>query len=469
MNLKGNSVLIGLLLLAAGCAVTPFFREDKAVLAYPVEKTPNELPTLMERELKGCFDFFWKEWVSDPSLPTYGMTCGDYVGKGVHSPIPIESQGFYFAAIVSAVERGWISRHEGYERTFIALKSIKELKNFRGHYYHFYDKDGRRGWNDGKNIEVTNAGTATMIAGAIVAGEYFGGEIAAISDELYRRIDWKWFTDPVSKHCYLACYPEDVPPGTKVDENGFFGGWAAYSEHIILYVLGAGAPVQEHAIGADSYYNMITYKGSYKGEEFIYCTTGAAFTYQWTHCFVDFRNIDDRLGRNWFENSRHAAIAARQYAIDKSGEIKGLGPDSWGLSACISPSTGYSGAYGSLPAGSGADESGFLQDGTVAPYASSGFVVFTPEESIKALEYMYTIPGLVGKYGLYDAYSFKTKAKGDQPWIGDSYLGIDKGIVAIMFENYSSQLIWKLFHQNKHVQRGLAVLEFSAKQDDIER
>jgi len=29
-----------------------------------------------------------------------------------------------------------------------------------------------------------------------------------------------------------------------------------------------------------------------------------------------------------------------------------------------------------------------------------------------------------------------------------------------MFENYSTQLIWKLFHQNEHVQRGLKRLEF---------
>ncbi len=71
-----------------------------------------------------------------------------------------------------------------------------------------------------------------------------------------------------------------------------------------------------------------------------------------------------------------------------------------------------------------------------------------------------TIPGLVGKYGLYDAYSFMTKAEGDKPWIGSSYLGIDKGLVALMFENYSTQMIWTLLHKNDHIQRGLKKLEF---------
>ena len=237
-----------------------------------------------------------------------------------------------------------------------------------------------------------------------------------------------------------------------------FGGWSAYSEHIFLYILAAGAPREEFSTGADSYYAMKTYTGSYKGEEFIFCGTGAAFTYQWTHAFIDFRNLRDKLDRNWFDNSRHAGLAARQYAIDNAHRIKGLGPNSWGMSACISPSTGYSGEYGSYPIGAGYK---LLEDGTVAPYGALSFLPFTPKESIDALNHMYKIPGLVGKYGLYDAYSYVTKANGDLPWIGKSYLGIDKGLVLLMFENYSTQLIWKLLHQNKSIQKGLKRLAFS--------
>ena len=125
---------------------------------------------------------------------------------------------------------------------------------------------------------------------------------------------------------------------------------------------------------------------------------------------------------------------------------------------CATNIVSYSGHYGSAPYGEGHP---ILHDGTVAPYGSSAFVVFTPKESIEALEYMYTIPGLVGEYGLYDAYSFKTCNDGDKPWIGKTYLGIDKGLVLLMFENYSTQLIWKLMHQNEHIQRALKKLEFN--------
>jgi len=431
-------------------------------LEFPVADTPHRLTPLMERELRGCFDFFWNEVVDDPSLPTYGLHAGDYVGLARNVPISIEAHGFYLAMIPAGVERGWVSREQGRQRALTVLKSIKGLKNFHGFYYHFIDpKTGLRGWNDSPNVEVTNAGTATMIAGALAAGEYFGGEVQRLAEELYARIDWRWFLDPKLKHFYLACYPEDAPKGKPVNEQGFLRyHWAAYSEHIIMYVLAAGAPNPQFATNDEPYYAMRTRKGRYKGEDFIYCASGAAFTYQWTHCFVDFRNIVDRKGRNWFENSRRAALAARQFAIDMAGKVKGLGPNSWGMTASMSPTTFYSGRYGSLPAGSGNDTSRLLMDGTVAPCGAIGFVVFTPKESIAALEHMYTIPGLVGKYGLYDAYSFHTKAKGGRPWVGATYLGIDKGVSGLMLENYATQLIWKLVHASPHVQRGLKTLGF---------
>ena len=428
---------------------------------YPVQQTPKKLTPLMERELKGCFDFFWEEWNDNPKSPTYGMSNGDYVGFNQYSPIPIEHQGFYFTAIIIGVERGWISREEGEKRIIITLKTLRDLKRINGFWYHFIDPDtGKRGWKDSHNIELSNASAGTMLIGALAAAEYFGGEIEKLTYELYEAMNWKWFTNPVTKHPYLACYPEDLPKNVPhgINEEGMFGGWSAYSEHIFLYILAAGTPREEFSTGADSYYAMKTYKGSYKGETFIFCGSGAAFTYQWTHAFIDFRNLRDKLDRNWFDNSRRAGLAARQYAIDNAHRIKGLGPNSWGMSACISPSTGYSGLYGSHPIGVGHK---LLEDGTVAPYGALSFLPFTPKESIDALNHMYQIPGLVGKYGLYDAYSYATKANGDLPWIGKSYLGIDKGLVLLMFENYSTQLIWKLLHQNKSIQKGLKRLAFS--------
>ena len=427
---------------------------------FPVSSAPRELTPLMLKELRGCFDFFWEEWNSDPTSPTYGMTNGDYVGLKKYAPMAIEEQGFYFTAIIIGVERGWIGRQEGEQRILTTLKSLANLKRVRGFWYHFIDQDsGKRGWRDSPNVELSNASTGTMILGALAAAEYFQGEIERITNQLYADIDWKWFTNQETSHPYLACYPEDLPKDIPfgINEDGMFGGWSAYAEHIFLYLLAAGSPNPNYSTDAKPYYAMRTPKGSYKGEEFIFCGTGSAFTYQWTHAFIDFRNLRDKLGRDWFENSRQAGLAARQYAIDNADRIKGLGPNSWGMSASISPSTGYSGNYGSLPIGRGHK---LLEDGTVAPYGALSFLPYTPRESLAALKHMYKIPGLVGKYGLYDAYSYQTKAKGDQPWVAKSYLGIDKGLVLLMFENYSTQLIWSLLHRNQHICKGLKVLKF---------
>ncbi|MHC4506077.1 MAG: hypothetical protein ACYTFI_22510, partial [Planctomycetota bacterium] len=179
-------------------------RTDRDTSDFPVVSDPKPLTPLMERELRGCFDFFWNEWESDPASPTHGLTNGDYVGMGWYSPIPVESQGFYQAAIVIGVERKWITREEGYARAVTALKTLRKLKHIRGFYYHFIDPDtGLRGWNDAHGVELSNGSTGTMIMGALVAGEYFGGEVAELAEGLYARMDWKWFTNPETKHPYL--------------------------------------------------------------------------------------------------------------------------------------------------------------------------------------------------------------------------------------------------------------------------
>ncbi|MGL4374716.1 MAG: glucoamylase family protein [Turicibacter sp.] len=41
-----------------------------------------------------------------------------------------------------------------------------------------------------------------------------------------------------------------------------------------------------------------------------------------------------------------------------------------------------------------------------------------------------------------------------------SYLAIDQGPMAVMIENYRSQLLWNLFMGNKDIQRGLTNLGF---------
>ena len=67
---------------------------------FPVASDPQPLTESMEEELRGCFEFFWNEWVRDETLPTHGLTSGDYIGIHRYVPLAIESQGFYFPIII---------------------------------------------------------------------------------------------------------------------------------------------------------------------------------------------------------------------------------------------------------------------------------------------------------------------------------------------------------------------------------
>ncbi len=105
---------------------------EQAQQEFPVAEDPRPLTSGMEKELRGCFDFFWNEWVRDESLPTYGLNAGDYVGLRRHVPLAIESQGFYFPVIILGIERGWIQHEAGRQRVLAALDSLLQLRHFHG-------------------------------------------------------------------------------------------------------------------------------------------------------------------------------------------------------------------------------------------------------------------------------------------------------------------------------------------------
>lgn len=71
---------------------------------------------LLNREMKGSFDFFWKEVNEDSNSPGYGLI-RDKTGDDSKDVASIASVGFGLTAIIIGIERNWISYNEGYERT----------------------------------------------------------------------------------------------------------------------------------------------------------------------------------------------------------------------------------------------------------------------------------------------------------------------------------------------------------------
>ena len=238
--------------------------------------------------------------------------------------------------------------------------------------------------------------------------------------------------------------------------------WDWYAEQLMLYVLGAGSPVEDYRLDDKTYYDFTRKTGSYGTHKFIYSWFGSIFTYQFSHAWIDFSDITDKNGVNWFENSVQASLAAYEYCQDNANNYKAFAQGGWGLTACDTP-RGYSGKLGNPPRGwSSSEDANYNKiEGTVAPCGAIGSVVFTPEQSLKALKLYRTDKLLsrciVDKYGLKDAYNL------DSEWFAEDYIGIDKGITLLMLANYQNRAVWNVMMDNEYIQNGLNVLQFTSK------
>lgn len=396
---------------------------------------------ILRKELKGCYKFFIKESNCNENSKGYGLIRDK--SKLEPEVASIASVGYGFAALVIGVERNWITYKKAFERTNKTLDTfLNNMESTNGFFYHFINmKTAQREWKS----EVSIIDTAIFICGALLAGEYFGGEIKEKAETLYERINWNWYTDKSVNQFYMG-YSK---------EKGFWGHWDMYAEQLMLYVLGVASPT--YAIDKIMYDSIKKEKMDYlKIKDIVYTYGGTLFTYQYSHAWIDFKGKKDIEGVDWFENSRKATLANREYCINNMDKFKTFNKNSWGLTACVGP-RGYSGGYGASPSFSNLD---IENDGTVAPCGAIGSIVFTPNDSIKTLEYFYNnCSYLWGKYGLKDSYNLARTKR----WVSKEYLGIDKGIEILMIENYLTGFVWKYMMKNKYIRNGLKILEIKQR------
>ncbi len=438
--------LTGLLIIISIIFITSCGKDNTKKTT--IEETTTTTEALSEvdqailAEMRASFNFFWNQVNNNPNSSGYGLINDRAPGNSTLASIA--SVGFGLVAIPIGIENGWITRNEGEQRVLGTLKTFENLYHKEGFYFHFLNMNtGLRAGNS----EISIIDTGLFIAGALFTGEYFGGEIKEKADLLYGRINWNWFIDPVRKMYYMGYHPDSNPK--------FRGHWDFYAEQLILYVLGAGTPNSDYRIDKSVYYSFNRRKASYGGgDTFISSWFGSLFTYQYSHAFVDFRNIVDKNGVNWFQNSVNATIANRQYAIDESDTFKTFGENSWGMTACDGPK-GYSGKYGAKP--SGFDDNQHVNDGTIPPSGAIGSIVFLEDKVKDAIMYFETINGLKGTYGYKDAYNFEN----EQPWIAPDVIGINKGITLLMLANYQNEFVWDTFMEIEYIQDGLDNLEFT--------
>ena len=288
---------------------------------------------LLKKELRGDFNFFWKEANTDIASKGYGLIRD----KTNLSPevASIASVGYGLAALVIGVERKWIRFSEAYERAKGTLDTfLNNVEAIHGFFYHFIHMEtAKREWK----CEISIIDTGIFICGAMLAGEYFKGEIKEKAEQLYRNIDWNWYLDKNLNQFYMGYSPE----------KGFFGHWDMYAEQLMLYILAVASPT--FPVDSSTYEAFKKPTANYEEiKNIIYTYCGTLFTYQYSHAWIDFRKTKDKDVIDWFENSIKATLANRKYCMKNSKNFKTYGNNSWGLTPCIGPK-GYCVGFGAKP------------------------------------------------------------------------------------------------------------------------
>jgi hypothetical protein len=402
---------------------------------------------------RSTFRYFLKE-----VNPLNGLV-RDSTRKG--APSSITAVGLGLATYAVGAECGFIPRKEAVRRTLATLRFFwnsaqgeeRDATGYKGFYYHFLDmQTGRRTWRS----ELSTIDTTFLLAGMLAAAAYFDrenpaeGEIRKLADAMYRRADWQWALNGGAT----------LSHGWKPERGFLKHRWDGYNEAILLYALALGSPT--HPISADSYRAWCT---TYRwrvlyGFEFLYA--GPLFMHQLSHVWIDFRGIQDEFmkakGIDYFENSRRATYAHRQYAIRNPRRFRGYNENCWGITASDGPGPAtlkidgvrrrfYDYKARSIPYGP--------DDGTIAPWAVVASLPFAPEIVLPAIRYIdETYPDTVSEYGFKCSFN-PTFVSAGKRWHSKGYYGLDQGPIVLMIENYRTGLLWRLMRQCPYLVTGL--------------
>lgn len=377
-------------------------------------------------------------------------------------PASIAATGMGLAAYIVAAEQGWMSREEACRRTLMTLRFLwsshqgpeRFASGYKGFFYHFLDmKTGQRTWNS----ELSTIDTALLMAGVLLSARYFHLdfegelEIRGLADNLYRRVDWRWALNGGPLICH----------GWKPGRGFLPYHWVGYDEALLLYVLALGSPT--HRVGPESYAGWLSgyrWKRLY-GQEFLYA--GPLFIHQFSHLWIDFRGIRDVVmrerGIDYFENSRRATLVQREYAIRNPRGFKGYDHNNWGLTASDGPgrrldTVNSAGrrffAYRARGVPFGPD------DGTVSPWAAFASLPFAPEIVLPTVRHFHALePAHDRSCSAGATFNATFRNSDGGGWRSTDHVGINQGPIVIMFENYRSELIWRLLRTCPYIIDGL--------------
>jgi hypothetical protein len=428
--------------------------ESNLSIVAPGKITDDSLLTLVQKQ---TFQYFL-----DGAEPLSGMARERFNVDNVYNEndknvVTTGGSGFGVMAILVGIQRGFITRQEGYVHLRKIAGFLQKADRFHGAWPHWlYGETGKVKPFGTKDDGGDIVETAYMVQGLLAVRQFFkdGNEkekqLSEDIDILWKEVDWNWFTQGQNKVLYWHWSPDF--------------GWEmnfaikGYNECLIPYVLAASSPT--HPISAEVYHQgwarngeIVSNKTKY-GYQLILKYNGAEeyggplFWSQYSYLGLDPRGLKDQYADYW-ELNKNQTLINHQWCVENISHFKGYGSNCWGLTASYS-TNGYAG-----------HSPGKEQDlGVISPTAALSAFPYTPNYSMEALKYFYYGLGdkIFGKYGFYDAFSIQDN------WYPEKYLAIDQGPTIVMIENYRSGLLWELFMSCPEIQQGLTKLGFSIDQ-----
>ncbi len=420
------------------------------------DKISND--SLLELTEYYTFRYFW-----DGAEPVSGMARERLHIDGIYPQhdkdvVTTGGAGFGIMAIIAGIERGYISRKEGYERLFKITDFLQRADRFHGVWPHWlYGKTGKVKPFSTKDNGADLVETSYLIKGLLTARQYFQNgnsaeqALAARIDTLWKEVEWTWFTRDGQKVLYWHWSPE-----FEWEMNFPIEG---YNECLITYALAASSPT--FPIDAETYHHGWARNGKImkEHEKYGYALDlrhnyaeeygGPLFWAHYSFLGLDPRGLKDRYADYW-EHNRNQVLINREWCIKNPLNYKGYSNRCWGLTSSYSP-----GGYASHAPGKNRDK------GVISPTAALSSFPYTPEYSMEALRYFYDTLGnkLLGEYGFYDAFSEQDN------WFPQRYLAIDQGPIVVMIENYRSSLLWDLFMSCPEIKQGLKKLGFENREE----
>lgn len=399
----------------------------------------SALLTLVQQQ---TFKYFWDFGHPVSGLARERNTSGDVVTTG--------GSGFGMMAIVTAMNRSFISRAEGLARLQKITGFLENTaQTFHGAFPHWLN--GSTGAvipfspkDDGADLVETSF----LVQGLLTARQYFSGADASETglrndiNEIYNRVEWDWFRKGNEDVLYWHW-----SPNYGWDINQQIKGW---NECLITYVLAASSP--SHPVPKSVYNVGWASNGGIKNNNFYFGiqlplgppSGGPLFFAHYSFLGINPFGLSDAYAGYETQNINHTLINYNYCKANPHAHF-GYSDSVWGLTAS-DVSAGYS---ASSPTN---------DLGVIAPTAALSSFPYTPVESMKALKFFYYVLGdkLWKEYGFVDAFSLQ------DAWFADSYLAIDQGPIIVMIENYRSGLLWNLFTGCPEVKAGMRTLGFTA-------